>query len=169
MKKTIIVIFFIVSLIACSKSEPNLKLSNPEAFAFDLGDSWEVNASIKSMGFAQLSSEEYVEKTGRKILDSKDGYIIVEDNVKTKIKEDLYHCHIYYSVDLVTNSLDTLKAIYSEEVHKESEEELSDIMLEAQIEIDSTFKEGNYKLFFNVKDKNSNAADTISITFDLTK
>jgi hypothetical protein len=41
--------------------------------------------------------------------------------------------------------------------------------LEAQIELDSTFKVGNYILIFNVSDEISKQTKTINIPFDLEK
>ena len=116
-----VIIFF-----ACScRPEPNLMLSSPEAFAFDLGDSWEVNASVTAKDFAQVE------------------------------KEDQYFVKLSYSVDLVSPESDSLKSIYNESIDQQDSEEFLDIILEAQIEIDSTFGEGKYKLVFNVIDEYS--------------
>lgn len=122
---------------ACSEPEPNLQLSNPEAFAFDLGDSWEVNASIKAVGF------------------------LVEE-------EELYSAKLSFSVDLISNK-DSLPSIFNDQIDESSGEEILDLMLDAQIEIDSTFAEGDYKLLFHVTDILSNQNDTISVAFNLSK
>ena len=139
MKNIIFISLSIIIFFACSEPEPDLQLSNPEAFAFDIGDSWEVNASVKAMGFAQSESEEY------------------------------YLTNLTYSVDLIDSELDTLDAIFSDEITENSVEELSDIILEAQLEIDSSFSAGNYKLIFHVLDVLSNQEEMIVVDFDLSK
>lgn len=130
---TVIILFF-----ACSEPEPDLQLSNPEAFSFDLGDSWEVNSSVKAKGFAQNE------------------------------KDDSYSINLSYSVDFLSIS-DTLLAIYNDKVTDTNQEEILDYILEAQIEIDSTFGEGDYTLIYNVKDELSEQEKTISVDFNLSK
>jgi hypothetical protein len=137
MKKLIIISFLIFSLFACSEPEPNLELFNGEAFAYDIGDSWEVNATVNAKGFLQ------------------------------KELEDTYQFKLSYSVDLVTPESDSLISIYSDSIFEISDEELIDIPLEAQIEIDSTFTEGKYSLVFNVKDEFSNQFKSVKINFNL--
>jgi hypothetical protein len=139
MKKIIIISLLLFVFSTCSGPEPNLQLSNPEAFSFDLGDSWEVIASVSAKGFAQ---EE---------------------------KEDSFSIHLSYSVDLVTAEADSLISIYSDNVDSNDSEEFIDLPLEAQIEIDSSFAEGSYKLVFNVKDEISNQIKSIEVKFDLTE
>ena len=169
MKKFILISFLLFAFSACSGPEPNLQLSSPEAFAFDLGDSWEVNASIKAKNFSQLTSEEYVLKSGREIIKIKDGYVILDDKVKTKLLEDNYHNHIYFTVDLISPLSDTLKSIFNDTVSQSNSEEILDTMLEAQIEIDSTFGIGDYKLIFNVTDVLSKQTKSLSLDFNLSK
>lgn len=138
MKNSILILSLVFFFLSCSGPEPNLQLSNPEAFAFDLGDSWEVNASIKAMGF-QVEEE--------------DGN---------------YFSKLSYSVDLITQ-YDSLVAIYNDRIDKNGTEEILDVMLEAQIEIDSTFEEGDYKLIFNVSDELSKQTKSLSVDFNLSK
>lgn len=137
MKKLVIISFLILSLFACSEPEPNLELFNGEAFAYAIGDSWEINATVNAKGFLQ------------------------------KEFEDTYQLKLSYSVDLVTPESDSLISIYSDIIEEMSDEELIDIPLEAQIEIDSTFTEGKYSLVFNVKDEFSNQFKSVKINFNL--
>ena len=47
---------FVLSLLlitSCNKEEIKLEVFNPEAFAYDLGNTWEVNAMINVKGFEQ--------------------------------------------------------------------------------------------------------------------
>ena len=138
MQKSILILSLVFFFFSCSGSEPNLQLSNPEAFAFDLGDSWEVNASIKAIGF------------------------LVEE------KEGNYFSKLSYSVDLISQ-YDSLVAIYNDRVDKNGTEEILDIMLEAQIEIDSSIEEGDYKLIFNVTDELSKQTKSLSVDINLSK
>jgi hypothetical protein len=139
MKKLIIISFLILSLFACSEPEPNLQLFNAEAFAYDIGDSWEVNATVNVKGFLQ-----------REI-------------------EDSYRLKLSYSVDLVTPESDSLTSIFNDVVEETNDEEIVDLPLEAQLEIDSAFTEGVYSLFFNVKDEYSNQYKSVKVNFDLLK
>ncbi len=139
-KKYLTTFLILIIIWACSgKPEPNLQLFNAEAFAYDIGDSWEVNATVNAKGFLQ------------------------------KEVEDTYHLKLSYSVDLVTPALDSLTSIYSDIIEEISDEELIDIPLEAQIEIDSNFSEGKYSLVFNVKDEFSNQFKSVAVEFNLTK
>lgn len=125
---------------ACSSEpEPNLELSNPEAFSFDLGDNWEVNASVGARGFSQ------------------------------KEEDDNYTVNLSYSVDLVTPSSDTLASVYNEIVDETDTEKFMDFILEAQIEIESTFGQGDYTLIFNVKDELSGQKKSMTVDFKLSK
>lgn len=137
MKKLIMLSILFLSFFACSDPEPNLQLFNGEAFAYDIGDSWEVNATVNAKGFLQ------------------------------KEVGDTYQLKLSYSVDLVTPESDSLISIYSDIIEEMSNEELIDIPLEAQIEIDSTFIEGIYSLVFNVKDEFSNQFKSVKINFNL--
>jgi len=50
-----ILILFV--LISCSKKdEVKFEAFSPEAFAYDIGDSWEVNATINVQGFEKIES-----------------------------------------------------------------------------------------------------------------
>jgi hypothetical protein len=139
MKKLIIIAIVFLSLFACSEPEPNLELFNPEAFAYDIGDSWEVNATVNAKGFLQ------------------------------KEVEDIFQIKLSYSVDLVTPESDSINSIFNDVIEEINDEEIVDMALEAQIEIDSTFSEGIYVLLFNVKDEFSNQTKSIKVNFNLMK
>lgn len=140
MIKYLISILILFGVWACSsKPKPNLQLSNPEAFAFDLGDSWEVNASVNAMGFQQNEAE------------------------------DKFNIKLSYTVDMITVKSDTLLAIYNDIVDENFEEELLDFILEAQIEVDSSFGEGDYKLIFHVKDEFSSQTKSVEVVINLVK
>ena len=139
MKYLILIVVFACLISCSSKPEPNLELSNPEAFSFDLGDNWEVNASVSAKGFSQ------------------------------KEENDNFNLNLSYSVDLVTPNSDTMASVYNEVVNETDIEEFMDFILEAQIEIESTFGQGEYILIFNVKDELSGQKKSMDVDFNLSK
>jgi hypothetical protein len=82
------IVFFILGLIltfSCSKKEEvKFEAFSPEAFAYDIGDSWEVNATINVKGFKKI-------ETGEE-----------------------YSVSLNYKVDLITPDGDTTKNIFSD-------------------------------------------------------
>jgi len=137
--KTITLTILLITLFACnSKPEPNLQLFSPEAFAFDVGGSWEVNASVNAKGFEQK-----------------------EENNK-------YLLSLSYAVDLITSENDTLKNISQNKIEEQQETEFGDIPIETQIELDSTFSLGNYKLIFSITDELSKQNKITEVNFSLT-
>jgi hypothetical protein len=83
--KIIITIFILALLtISCSKKEEvKFEAFNPEAFAYDIGDIWEVNATVNVRGF------------------DKDE------------KDDQMYASLNYSVDIVTPEGEIVKDIFS--------------------------------------------------------
>jgi hypothetical protein len=54
MNKAIYILLIILLTISCSKKEEEkFEAFSPEAFAYDIGDSWEVNATVNVKGFAR--------------------------------------------------------------------------------------------------------------------
>ncbi len=112
------VIFF-----SCSKEEPaKIETFSTEAFVFDIGDSWEVNATTRVKGFNQ------------------------------KEEGDNFSATIVFDLDLVTPEGDTIKSLISRVEDKTEKERINDIPLEVQFELDSTYAAGDYTIIFNVKD-----------------
>lgn len=83
-------------------------------------------------------------------------------------KEELFSAKLSYSVDLISNK-DSLLSIFNDHIDENRGEEILDLILDAQIEIDSTFAEGDYKLKFHVTDELSKQTKSMSIDFNLTK
>lgn len=135
--------FFLFSLLlisACSKQpEQKLELFSPQAFAFDLGEGWEVNASINVKGFQQ------------------------------NIIKDSFQAIISYNTDLITPQNDTIKSLSSKVIVEKHETEFLEIPIEIQIELDSTFTNGRYKLFVFVTDSLSKQLTSTDIYFDIEK
>jgi len=54
MNKIFYIFFLTLAFIACSKKEDvKFEAFSPEAFAYDIGDAWEVNATVNVKGFTK--------------------------------------------------------------------------------------------------------------------
>lgn len=133
---SIIILFFF----ACSKEEVKLEAFSAEAFAYDLGESWEVDATINVKGFEQ------------------------QENAQA----DTYTASLIYSVDLLTPEGKIIEKIFSDMINKTQDEKITDLQLEAQFELDSTYPLGKYKLLFHITDGFTNNKVDSSVEFDLT-
>lgn len=123
---------------ACSKKESSkLVAFSPEAFAYQMNDSSEVDATIRVKGFTQ---------------DEKNG---------------MYTATLGYDIDLVTPKGDTIKSIISKVMDKSQKDKISEIPIDIQFDLDSTYVKGKYKLIFRIKDALSNQTATSSAGFTL--
>lgn len=138
--KYFLLALFVYSLIftGCGKKEETkLEAYNAEAFAYDLGGSWEVNTTTRVKGFFQ------------------------------KEEGSSFTALLSYEINLVTPAGDTLRSLASKTEGKTNDEQVSDVDLEAQFDLDSTFVKGNYKVIFNVKDMNTEQTAMTSTEFSL--
>lgn len=138
--KYLLITFFscLIFFIGCGKNdETKLEAYNAEAFAYDLGESWEVNATTRVKGFFQ------------------------------KEENGTFTALLSYDIDLVTAAGDTIKSLISRTEDKMKNEKMSDVDLETQFDLDSTYAEGNYKVIFNVKDMNTEKTAKSSAEFVL--
>lgn len=133
MKKTLLISFLSALIFMSCSEEPKTILFNSEAFAFSIGDGWEINASVNAKGFAQIE----------------------------KKNSDLYFTNLYYTVNLFSPQDTIYKADYGSIVDS-TNEEILDKQIESQLELDSGFSKGNYVIEFIVEDKYSNTKDTLS-------
>lgn len=124
--------------ITCSKEKIKIEAFNAEAFAFDIGDSWEVNASTQVKGFVQIEENE------------------------------IYKSSISFSVDLITPEGDTIAGLITRVEDLSNKEKILDTAIEAQFELDSTYSAGKYGLIFNVSDVNSEGTASVTAVFELT-
>lgn len=129
---------YLLVFAGCSKDEKiKLEAFNAEAFAYDLGESWEVNATTRVKGFFQ------------------------------KEENESFTALLSYNIDLVTPIGDTLKSLISRTEDKIKNEKMVDVDLEIQFDLDSTYAEGSYKVVFNVKDMNTEQTAKSSAEFVL--
>lgn len=124
---------------ACSKKEEKLEVFNAEAFAYDLGNSWEVDATTRVKGFSQNE---------------------MNDSFTTKIG---------YTIDLVKPNGDIVKSLISRTEDKVNDEKFIDVPVDIQFDLDSTYKDGNYKVIFNIKDAETGRTASASASFKLQK
>jgi hypothetical protein len=138
--KYLLLLFFIGLFLFANcgrKEESKLEAYNTEAFAYDLGESWEVNSTTRVKGFFQ------------------------------KEENGTFTALLSYDIDLVTAAGDTIKSLISRTEDKMKNEKMADVDLETQFELDSTYIEGNYKVIFNVKDMNTQQTAQSSAEFVL--
>ena len=141
MKKKSLLLFFLLLLVnSCGKEETKLEAFNPEAFAYDLGNTWEVNAMINVKGFEQR------EGSG-----------------------DTFEASISYSAGIKTPDGKTVENIYSDIINISDQEQIIDIPLEVQFELDSSYSIGKYIIIFNITDSYSQSSVTGFAEFDLTE
>jgi len=129
-----------VLLTSCSKEKTKLEAFNPEAFAYDLGNTWEVNATINVKGFEQ-----------------RDG------------SGDTFEASISYSAGIKTPGGKTVENLYSDNINISAQEEIIDIPLEVQFELNSTYSFGKYIIIFNITDSYSQNSVTGFAEFNLTE
>lgn len=143
MKKLIafaLVILLIFS--ACKKEEPlNLEAFSPQGFAFDLGDVWEVNATVRVKGFQQNRNDETKEFTAS----------------------------VFYQVDLEEPNREVRENIFRFLKEVNNHERLLDIGLESQFELSSDYEEGIYRLNYYIKDELSGMETRAVVDVELTK
>lgn len=139
MKYFLILVFTAFLFNSCDKEEEKLEAFNPEAFAFDIGDKWEVNGLVNVKGFIQKESEE------------------------------TFTASIRYSVDLVSPDGTIMKNAFNDSKEDKKEEVIADIPLEVQFELDKSYKAGKYKLLFNIMDNYSDNFTEASVEFELSE
>ncbi len=132
-------IFLFVFSSCSKKEETKLEAFSPEAFAYDVGNQFEVNASTRVKGFQQK-----------------------EENKKFKAS-------LSYDIDIVKPDGDTIKSMITRVEDKINDEKMTDVPLEIQFNLDSTYTLGKYKLIFEIKDVNSDARASTSASFDLSE
>lgn len=136
MKKLFIIIFLFIVVYGCGKKERSkLELFSPDAYAFNIGDSYEVNATVRAKGFVQQ-----------------------EENKNYKI-------YLNYKVDLINPNGEKMENVSSGFVDKSSANKVNDIPVEVQFNIDTTSIKGNYKLIFHITDKFSNQMEHLEKDF----
>lgn len=140
MKLFVFIVFCILLLFtSCTKETKKLEAFNAEAFAYDLGNSWEVDGTVRVKGFRQNE------------------------------KNNKFTATLSYEIDLVKPPGDTLRALISKTEDKVNDEEFMDVPIEVQFDLDSTYSDGDYELIFNIKDAGTGKTASASASFNLKK
>ncbi|MCX6169301.1 MAG: hypothetical protein NTX65_08175 [Ignavibacteriales bacterium] len=139
MKKIILLFTVSILLTACSNKREDLELFSAESFAYSMDSGWELNATVRAKGFEQDESG------------------------------DKFTAKLSYVADLETPDGKLFRKISSGNIDKTSAEKLIDLPIETQIKLDSTFKLGNYKITFFVKDELTGRKAYLWSFFELSK
>lgn len=139
MKKFFALLLTVILIFGCSKEEEKFELFSAEAFAFFLENGWELNASCRAKGFTQTE---------------KDGNYLVK---------------LSYTVDLILPDGKTIPGIDEGLVDNNSAIKISDVAINSQIQLDSTYSAGKYKIIFNVADDFTGISSSIPKEFELSK
>ncbi|MBV6513563.1 MAG: hypothetical protein FMNOHCHN_03098 [Ignavibacteriaceae bacterium] len=141
MKKTAGLLLLVLFIAGCSSDEKPFEIYNPEVFSFFLEEDnlWEVNASAQIRGFQQN-----------------------EENKQ-------FSHHLSFSVDLILPDGAKKEGISTGDYQETAMERLTDLQLEAQFELDSSYTASGYKLVWNVKDELSGKTITKESEFKLSE
>ena len=138
MKKIFLIIISLLVVVSCSKKEVPFEAFSAEAFVFDIWDGIaEVNSSVRVKGFVQTE------------------------------KDDNYKAAIAYDIDLLKPDSTVEKSVFKFVQKDENTEPINDIALEAQFNLDSTYKSGVYTLIYKIVDENSQKTLETKVNFDL--
>lgn len=137
MKKIILPLVLLILTIGCSDKKEILELYSPEAFAFYVDEGWELNASCRVKGFVQ-------KEIGGK-----------------------YSAKLSYSVDIVNTDGKVIKNVDEGLVDEKADEEISDLPINVQIQIDSSYSPGLYQIIIYVRDDFGNQNSSIQREFEL--
>ena len=124
MQKIFVIFIILIAVISCSKKEEiKFEAFSPEAFAYDIGDVWEVNATVNVKGFEKIEIDD-------------------ESSVS-----------LTYSVDLINPTGDSTKSIFSDlkelkdreinDVQLEAQFELDDSYVNGVYQIVFNIKDNN--------------------------
>jgi len=138
--KKLFLIALILIMNACTKEEIKLEAFSPEAFAYDLGEKWEINALVNVKGFEQ---REYNGNT--------------------------FEASINLSADIKTPGGMVLEGVYADTLKVANHEEISDIPLEVQFELDTTYSTGEYLIIIHITDELSKNSITTNVEVELSE
>ena len=143
MKKLFVLVLTVLLVFtACKKEEPqNLEAFSPQGFAFDLGDVWEVNATVRVKGFQQNRNDETKE----------------------------FSATIFYKVNIEKPNGEVKEGVFNFVKEINNHERLLDVGLEAQFELSSEYEEGTYKLIYHIKDELSGIETKAIVEVELQK
>lgn len=138
-KKILLLIVISLYVSGCSKKEEKFELFSAESFAYSMDNGWELNAAVRAKGFEQ------------------------------KENENKFSAKLSYYADIQTSEDKLVNKVSSGIIDKNENEKISEITIESQIKLDSTYKMGNYKIIFHIKDELSGKEIFKESIFELSK
>ena len=139
MKKYFLLFIILFLISACSKKEEKFELFSPESFAYSIDNGWELNATVRAKGFGQIENE------------------------------NKFSAKLSYYANLQTPEGKLVNKVSSGIIDRNANEKISEIQIESQIKLDSTYKTGNYKIIFYIKDELSGKEIFTESIFELSK
>ncbi len=137
MKKVIPLLLILALAAACTKKEVKFELFSAEAFAYSLDKGFELDAQTMAKGF------------------------------KVEKANGSFSARLSYSVDLVMPDGKVKTGIDSAVVAKEDKEEFTEMEIQVQKQLDSSYPLGKYKVVINVTDELTKKKLKIEKDFDL--
>jgi len=138
--KNLLLFSLILATVACTKDEIKLETFSPEAFAYDLGEMWEVNALVNVKGFEQRESND----------------------------DKSFEASIFVLADIKTPDGKLVEGIFADTINVTHHEDILDIPLDVQFVLDSTYSLGRYQIVIHITDEFSKKDITTTVEFDLT-
>ena len=138
-KKVLLLIAITFFVSGCTKKEEKFELFSAESFAYSIDDSWELNAAVRAKGFNQ------------------------------KENDNKFSAKLSYYANLQTPESKLVNKVTSGIIDKTENEKISEITIESQIKLNATYKTGNYKIIFFVKDEQTGKEISIESGFELSK
>lgn len=141
MKRILFFLYLALIFTVSCKTGDDLKFEafNPEVFAFDIGDEYEVNATVRVKGF------------------------------EIKGEGEKYNASIGYELDLVKPDGETVKALLSKIEELDFTEKVGDTGIDIQFNLNSSYAAGKYTIVLNLTDNFSGRTTSISSEFELNK
>ncbi len=133
--KLLPILLIFLFLAGCGKEEKKPEIFSPDAYAFPMENSWELDGSFRVKG------------------------------LETKERENKFEYKVTYSITLTNDKNQNRIALKDVLYEEKADEELSDIGIDFQTELDSTFTEGKYEALINIKDNFSRK--TAQLKFDI--
>jgi hypothetical protein len=138
--KNLLLFSLILAAAACTKDEIKLETFSPEAFAYDLGEMWEVNALVNVRGFEQRESND----------------------------DKSFEASIFVLADIITPDGNLVEGIFADTINVTHHEDILDIPLDVQFVLDSTYSLGRYQIVIHITDEFSKKDINTTVEFDLT-
>ncbi|MFA5804851.1 MAG: membrane lipoprotein lipid attachment site-containing protein [Melioribacteraceae bacterium] len=138
-KKILLLIVITLYLSGCSKKEEKFELFSAESFAYSMEDGWELNVTVRSKGFEQ------------------------------KENDNKFSARLSYYTNLQTPDGKLVNKISFGIIDKTENEKISEIPIESQIKLDSTYQTGKYKIIFYITDEPTRRRAVSWSYFELSK